>query len=75
MAFDESGEKNTDWTRSVLFTTLGTSDTDIPTGIVSLDSSKGNGSFYTLSGMKIDKMPKQKGVYIQNGRKVVVSKR
>ena len=75
MAFDETGEKSSDWTQLVLFTTLGTSDSDIPTGIVSLDSSKGNGSFYTLSGMKIDKMPKQKGVYIQNGRKVVVSKR
>ncbi len=75
MAFDETGEKSSDWTQHVLFTTLGTSDNGIPTGIVSLDSSKGNGSFYTLSGMKIDQMPKQKGVYIQNGRKVVVSKR
>ena len=47
----------------------------IATGIVSLDASQGNGNIYTLSGLKLDKAPKQKGVYIQNGRKVVVSKR
>ena len=47
----------------------------IATGIVSLDASQGNGNIYTLSGLKLDKAPKQKGVYIQNGRKVVVSNR
>ena len=35
-------------------------------------SPKGEGSIYTLGGVKLDKMPTRKGVYIMNGRKVVV---
>ena len=35
-------------------------------------SPKGEGSIYTLDGVKLDKMPTRKGVYIQNGRKVVM---
>jgi len=35
-------------------------------------SPKGEGSIYTLDGVKLDKMPTRKGVYIMNGRKVVV---
>lgn len=31
-----------------------------------------NGTFYTLQGMKIQGLPKQGGVYIQNGKKVMV---
>lgn len=30
------------------------------------------GSWYNVSGMKFDKQPTRKGVYIQNGRKVVI---
>ena len=35
-------------------------------------SPKGEGSIYTLNGVKLDKMPTRKGVYIMNGRKVVI---
>ena len=45
----------------------------IATGIVSLDDSQNNAGVYTLSGVKLDKATK-KGVYIQNGRKVVIGK-
>ena len=31
-----------------------------------------NGNWYDLNGRKLDKMPTKKGVYIMNGRKVVV---
>ena len=31
-----------------------------------------SGAWYTLNGVKLDKMPTRKGVYIMNGRKVVV---
>ena len=31
-----------------------------------------NGDWYDLNGRKLDKMPTKKGVYIMNGRKVVV---
>ena len=31
-----------------------------------------NGDWYDLNGRKLDKMPTKKGVYIQNGKKVVV---
>ena len=44
-------------------------------GIVSLtpnSSRGGEGSIYTLNGVKLDKMPTRKGVYIRNGRKVVI---
>ena len=45
----------------------------IATGIVSLDEMQNNAGVYTLSGVKLDKATK-KGVYIQNGRKVVIGK-
>jgi len=32
----------------------------------------GEGSIYTLNGVKLDKMPTRKGLYINNGRKVVI---
>jgi len=35
-------------------------------------SPRGEGSIYTLDGVKLDKMPTRKGVYIMNGRKVVI---
>ena len=35
-------------------------------------SPKGEGSIYTLDGVKLDKAPTRKGLYIQNGKKVVV---
>ena len=45
------------------------------TGLVEMRNEKGemrnDGAWYTLDGRKISLLPKQKGVYIQNGKKVV----
>lgn len=44
-------------------------------GIISLSpdpSRGGEGSIYTLNGVKLDKMPTRKGLYIYNGNKVVI---
>ena len=44
------------------------------TGIISTKSSPDstNDGWYTVDGMKLGMQPKRKGVYIQNGRKVVI---
>ena len=31
-----------------------------------------NGTFYTISGVKIQGMPTKSGIYIQNGKKIMV---
>ncbi|MBR0049256.1 MAG: BspA family leucine-rich repeat surface protein [Prevotella sp.] len=67
-------------TEDVTYTVKGT-----PTGIDSLTPSltpnpspkgegnfKGEGSVYTLGGQRVGALPKKKGVYVVNGRKVVV---
>ncbi|MBR6456116.1 MAG: hypothetical protein IKS72_04195, partial [Prevotella sp.] len=49
-------------------------DGEIPTGIDDLTpnpSPKGEGSYYSLDGRKLNGEPTQKGVYIIKGRKVV----
>jgi hypothetical protein len=45
-------------------------------GIESLTSalSEGEGAWYMIDGRKLQKMPTRKGVYIHNGKKVVVNK-
>ena len=43
---------------------------ETPTGITSI-TSKGDGSYYTVSGVKLSKEPSQKGIYIVNGKKVI----
>lgn len=52
---------------------------DETTGIVEMRNEKGesrnNGVWYTLDGRKLSLQPKQKGVYIQNGKKVVNKKK
>ncbi|MBR7135173.1 MAG: hypothetical protein IKC85_06470, partial [Bacteroidaceae bacterium] len=30
--------------------------------------------WYTITGIKLQKMPTEKGIYIKNGRKVIISK-
>ena len=47
---------------------------DVVTGIsLTPDfTSTGEGSWYTVDGMKLDQQPTRKGVYIQNGKKVVI---
>jgi len=44
------------------------------TGIVSIDNEQLNNEsgWYTVDGKKLDKQPKRKGVYINNGIKVVI---
>ena len=42
------------------------------TGIVPVGVDSENGEWYTLQGLKIGKKPTTKGVYIHNGRKVVI---
>ncbi len=41
-------------------------------GVVASDSMDENGGYYSVDGRKIKGMPTQKGIYIQNGKKVVV---
>ena len=46
---------------------------DEATGISVVSGSPANiGTIYDLNGRKLDKMPTKKGVYILNGKKVVV---
>ena len=53
-------------------------DEEETTGIVSVDNGpwimdKASGEWYSLSGQRISK-PMKKGLYIHNGKKVVISK-
>ena len=48
---------------------------DLPTGIVSIDNSQltiDNGVWYTLNGVRLNGKPTKAGVYIVNGKKVVI---
>ena len=49
-----------------------TDNDEVPTGIVSVKNETNNVIWQTLSGMTLDKKPKEKGVYIRNGKKIVV---
>ena len=46
------------------------------TGIIGIQADKNtgkeDGSWYTLSGQKLNGMPTQKGLYINNGRKIII---
>jgi hypothetical protein len=42
------------------------------TGINSVDVEESADSWYDMNGRKLDEQPARKGVYIQNGKKVVV---
>lgn len=42
------------------------------TGITTVTSPAGEGSIYTLNGMKLQGQPSKRGIYIQNGQKVVL---
>jgi hypothetical protein len=65
---DYGSDSKSDWVQ-YLFTTPAVNTS---VSIVTDPSTKGEGSIYTLDGVKLDKMPTRKGVYIQNKRKVVV---
>ena len=48
---------------------------DLPTGIVSIDNSQltiDNDVWYTLKGVRLNGKPTKAGIYIVNGKKVVV---
>jgi hypothetical protein len=50
---------------------------NIDTGIISVESGKqnvgnGNGAWYTLDGRRLNAKPTQRGVYIHNGKKMVI---
>ena len=48
---------------------------DLPTGIVSIDHSQStidNGVWHTLNGVRLNGKPTKAGVYIVNGKAVVV---
>lgn len=56
---------------------IGLPDWDEATGISSLTSSlspkgEGSGYFYTLDGRKLDGKPTRRGIYVNNGRKVII---
>ena len=51
---------------------LGLPDWQDATGIAPVGIDFENGEWYTLQGLKIGKKPTSAGVYIHNGRKVVV---
>ena len=65
---DYGSDGKSDWVNS-LFTTPAVNTS---VSLVTDPSTKGKGCIYTLDGVKLDKMPTRKGVYIQNKRKVVV---
>lgn len=49
-----------------------TDNEEVPTGIVSVKEQTTAAKWQTLSGITLDKKPQEKGVYIRNGRKIVV---
>lgn len=49
-----------------------TDNEEVPTGIVSVKDKTTAAKWQTLSGITLDKKPQEKGVYIRNGRKIVV---
>ena len=51
---------------------LGLPDWEDTTGIIPVGVNPEDGEWYTLQGLKIGKKPTTKGVYIHNGRKVLI---
>ena len=47
-------------------------DGEVVTGISELTNSHSNEGAYTINGLKMEKMPTEKGIYIVNGKKVVI---
>lgn len=51
------------------------SDVTTPTGIENLENvtvTVGDGHYYNLNGVRVNGIPTQKGIYIRNGKKIVV---
>ena len=68
MAIGPDG-RTTDWTESVEFTTVAEDPSAIST--VGVDA-KADNAYYNLLGVKFNSMPTTPGIYIHNGKKVVI---
>ncbi len=62
------GEKTTDWATAVFLT----AKPAMPTAIVNVNASEDNADWYSIDGKKLNARPKAKGIYIRDGKKVVV---
>ena len=63
------------WDTSELLTNNGILKvTDIPTGInnVNIDMGEGRNAWFTIDGRRIDGKPSKKGIYIRNGKKIII---
>jgi len=67
MAIGPDG-RTTDWTESVLFTTVA----EDPSAISTVGVDKTDNVYYNLLGVKFNSMPTAPGIYIHNGKKVVI---
>ena len=45
---------------------------DEPTAISFVHATNENGKWYTIGGMQLQQKPTQKGVYIYNGKKLII---
>jgi hypothetical protein len=62
------GDETTDWTTALFVMP----EYSIPTAITEISESEGNGNWYSIDGKKLNARPKAKGLYIRDGKKVVV---
>ncbi len=63
------------WDTSELLTNNGILKvTNIPTGInnVNIDMGEGRNAWFTIDGRRIDGKPSKKGIYIRNGKKIII---
>ena len=67
MAIGPDG-RTTDWTESVLFTTVA----EDPSAISTVGVDKTDNVYYNLLGVKFNGMPTTPGIYINNGKKVII---
>lgn len=63
----ELGESN--WSQSVIFTTLPEGPSEVTE--VSVDKADSD-TWYNIAGMKLNARPTERGIYIHNGKKVVI---
>ena len=65
-----NGDKSSDWTESTIFTTL---DKDPHSAVEEISvATEDNGAYYNIMGQKMDAGNLPAGIYIHNGKKVLV---
>ena len=65
-----NGDKSSDWTESTIFTTL---DKDPHSAVEEISvATEDNGAYYNIMGQKMDANNLPAGIYIHNGKKVLV---